>query len=133
MKGVDLRTVQELLGHKDPRDDAPLRKGGGLVDAPGRGLVGTKGEYPLRASSQTDRRDRPCDPATRRRVSSIVTGSEAARGRGGRTRRPSADEGRDASQSPERLERQGQYRHGWRAPGVVQGGQRGRHTGCGIL
>jgi site-specific recombinase XerD len=29
MKGVDLRTVQELLGHKDPRDDAPLRKGGG--------------------------------------------------------------------------------------------------------
>jgi hypothetical protein len=27
-----------------------LRKGGGLVDAPGRGLVGAKGEYPLRAS-----------------------------------------------------------------------------------
>jgi hypothetical protein len=25
----------------------PSRKGGGLVDAPGRGLAGTKGEYPL--------------------------------------------------------------------------------------
>jgi len=46
MKGVDLRTVQELLGHKDPRDDAPLRKSGGLGDAPGRWLVGAKGEYP---------------------------------------------------------------------------------------
>jgi hypothetical protein len=46
MKGVDLRTVQELLGHKDPRDDAPLQKGGGLVDAPGRGLVGANTENP---------------------------------------------------------------------------------------
>jgi 16S rRNA (adenine1518-N6/adenine1519-N6)-dimethyltransferase len=31
-------------------DPTSLRKGGGLVDVPGRGLAGTESEYPLRAS-----------------------------------------------------------------------------------
>jgi hypothetical protein len=39
------------LGNRDPRPAVqdrrlPLRKGRGLVDAPGRWLVGTKGESP---------------------------------------------------------------------------------------
>jgi hypothetical protein len=32
---------------QQPRTPASLRKGGGLVDAPGRWPVGAKGEYPF--------------------------------------------------------------------------------------
>ena len=39
-----------LSSLKNWHTPASLRKGGGLVDAPGRWLVGTKSEYPLRAS-----------------------------------------------------------------------------------
>jgi hypothetical protein len=88
-----------------PLATMPLQRGGELVDAPGRGLVGAKGEYALPcAFPGLVGRDRPCDPARRRRV--IVDRHWAAEqpddeeaGRDDRQRTG----GRDASQAPERL------------------------------
>jgi hypothetical protein len=84
--------------------------------------------------SQTDRRDRPCDPATRRRV--IVDRHRAAEqpddeeaGRDDRQRTA----GRDASEAPELLKRREQHRHGGERPDTVQRGQRGGRTGRAIL
>jgi hypothetical protein len=41
-----LRDGPEVFG-RVPIMRCVLRRGGGLVDAPGRGLVGAKGEYPF--------------------------------------------------------------------------------------
>ena len=54
-----------------------LRKGGGLVDAPGRGLVGAKSEYPLRASYR--HMTRPGHPR-RMKIRPVVVGTPCRAG-----------------------------------------------------
>jgi len=79
-----------------------LRKDSGLVDAPGRRVVGATGNSPFMLPSRTDRRDRPCNPTTRRRV--IVDRHSVAE--------QADDERPDAARSPDARQAKTRRDHG---------------------